>query len=364
VTESPPAPRVVMVHDYPPMSGGGLALAARDLTRVLGDRFDVSICSSRLVDHFADDRADAQAVAARLRWQSIVASDCAIVHWTFSFRWLSTLALACFPLTRRRTVCVVHTAPDHCLYNRLGVLPPTLRRSAVATAARLMARCDEVIALSQSHACALRGAGVPVTKILPLPVARHLAPTEQARTALKAPVTVGIAGELSRLKGSDDLPGLLAVLLPECNIVIAGRGPSLAALLATIGGLPSKARSAVTVTDRLAPQQMASFYAGIDCLLLCSRTESQSRVVLEAMLAGVLVLARPTTGVEDLVLDGLTGFLIDPANPCTVRDRLHLLLQQPDLASAVRGAARERANDVVLRAERDWVDLLETLTGL
>lgn len=46
--------RVLMLHDYPPVSGGGLALSVLDLTSCLpGSRY--AVLSSRFIDHYADD---------------------------------------------------------------------------------------------------------------------------------------------------------------------------------------------------------------------------------------------------------------------------------------------------------------------
>ena len=79
----------------------------------------------------------------------------------------------------------------------------------------------------------------------------------------------------------------------------------------------------------LSPAAMPGFYAGIDFLLVLSRTESQCRVVLEAMLAGVIVLARRCDGVADLIEDGVTGFYVDPADPEALRALLVGLQRRP-----------------------------------
>lgn len=360
---APAVPRVLMVHDYPPMTGGGLALAVRELAALVPDAFEVIICSSRTVDHFADDRDEPGARAASPRWSTLVRYDCIVVHWTFSFRWLSTLAVALAPVVGRPVLCVIHTAPDHCEYNRLSAWPVRLRRGALGVVARLMSRCDEVIALSPSHAEALLQAGLPVTRVLPIPVdtaRRYVGGVE--RMPWSRHVAIGVVGELSVLKGSDDLPPIVRALVPAHKVVVAGRGPYSHALLSFVATLEPAARAAVVLVDRVPPERMPELYRELDCLLLCSRTESQSRVALEAMLAGVIVLGRPTTGVVDVLVDGRTGFCIDPDDPGSVRTLLDRLLDEPDLVAAVRDSARSHAAQLTGRAERDWAELLVSTT--
>jgi len=85
---------IVMVHDYPPLTGGGLALGVRELADLLSVDHDVCVLSSRWRDHFADDRrvrgapgADAGTAVARAGVGHAVRrffdADIIITHWTF-----------------------------------------------------------------------------------------------------------------------------------------------------------------------------------------------------------------------------------------------------------------------------------------
>jgi glycosyltransferase involved in cell wall biosynthesis len=349
---------ILMVHDYPPITGGGLAVAVQELSRLLQAGFCFTILTSRLTDHFADDRPHANGgvrkdqgprwvVAAPYRaveWLS--SADAVVVHWTFSFRLLSTLSLVLGPLLGRPTVCVIHTAPDHCRYNRLRYLPSPARDLPLRLLCWVLRRCTAVVALSPSHRTALSFVDIPVTHVLPLPVT----PTVDYLEAYRAhhrqnrlPRVIGVAGELSKLKGVDQIPLLLRSLTPDFAFRIVGNGP-LARLLAwSKHNLPPRQQACVVLLERAEPAKMVHFYRDIDCLLLVSRTESQSRVALEAMLAGVLILARRTSGVADLVSDAKTGFLIDPSDPGSVRDRLDRLASKPLEAQAIRAQARELA---------------------
>ena len=365
-----------MVHDYPPVSGGGLAIASQELATLFGWRYRFRIMTSRLSDHFSDDRNGTPArpphrrtpqttkASPRRLLRETVRADALVVHWTFSFRWLSTFYLLLGPLSGRPTICVVHTAPDHCRYNRMRRLPRVLRTLMFALVRVSLSRCAAVVALSASHSAALALARLPATHTLPLPVRprqAHLQAYRSDRRLTPAP-RIGFAGELSRLKGADDLLRLLGRLTPAWSFDIAGGGPLRAQLLAEIGALRPDQRARVRLRGHLAPVQMDHFYADIDFLIVPSRTESQCRVAIEAMLSGVIVLARLTPGIADIVINGETGFLIDPGDADAVGRCLRRAARDDTALAAIRDRARTAALRHFRTSRRGWQGLLRDVT--
>jgi glycosyltransferase involved in cell wall biosynthesis len=338
-----PTRTVLMVHDYPPVTGGGLALAVLELAGLLRGDDHVVVLSSRWRDHFADDRtrrgpcstSNADVEVSRVSvWHAVrrfADADLVFTHWTFSVRRLATAALLLGPLLGKPTVCVVHTAPAHCRYNRMRRVPSRVRRTLLNVIARAMRRCRAVVALSEGHAAALRGIGFPVTHVIPLMVTlpplaeRHRAqPRERARI-------VGVAGELSVLKGADRLPAIVAGLAPDFAFRIAGTGPLEDRLRVELSALPAD----VAMCGWVPPESMPDFYRRIDFLLVASRTEAQSRVALEAMLAGVIVVAADDCGLASLVDDGVTGVLVDVDDVGAIRERLTELAGHPATMAAI-----------------------------
>ncbi len=92
--------------------------------------------------------------------------------------------------------------------------------------------------------------------------------------------------------------------------------------------------------------QMASFLA------LPSLEDNCPMVVLEAMAAGVPVIAAKVGGVPDLIEDGKTGLLCDPLDGASLRNAVAQLLNEPDLgrhlAAEAKKQARERFHPTVI----------------
>jgi glycosyltransferase involved in cell wall biosynthesis len=349
-----------MTHDYPPVNGGGLARGVSELAEAVRDQFDVLVMSSRLRDHCADDRGRHAVAFRRARpWHTVTElrrADLVCAHWTFSFRRLSTLSALVGPWLGRRTVCIIHTAPAHCDLNRLRYLPGWARRAVLGLMRMALSRCAAVVALGPSHAAALRAAGFPVSHVLPLIVSLPIPDASEPRASARP--TVGIAGELSRLKGSERIPLLLRSLTPDFSVEIAGAGPLAHHIARSVDRLPAYQRAAVTLRGWIDGDQMPGFYAGLDFLILPSRTEAQSRVVLEAMLAGVVVIVPADSGGTDSVVDDMTGVVVDPDNPASCRRRLIDLVHDPSRTAAIRARARQAALDQQRDATKRWRSFL------
>jgi len=74
-----------------------------------------------------------------------------------------------------------------------------------------------------------------------------------------------------------------------------------------------------------------------------SRSESFGLVALEAGACGTPVVAADVGGLSTLIDDGQTGFLVDSRNPADYAAALAKILDSPDLAAEMAGAAVTRA---------------------
>ncbi|HKP00867.1 MAG TPA: glycosyltransferase [Nitrospiraceae bacterium] len=75
--------------------------------------------------------------------------------------------------------------------------------------------------------------------------------------------------------------------------------------------------------------------AGFDMAVLASFHEGMPNTVLEAMAAGVPVVATAVGGVKELIVDQETGFLVPPGDTAAMVDRLEKMLVQNHLRAAI-----------------------------
>jgi glycosyltransferase involved in cell wall biosynthesis len=78
-------------------------------------------------------------------------------------------------------------------------------------------------------------------------------------------------------------------------------------------------------------------------LVLPSREDNCPMVVLEAMAAGVPVVAAKVGGVPDLIEPGKTGLFCDPDDPSSMKDAVENALAQPGLAQTLAANAKNDA---------------------
>jgi glycosyltransferase involved in cell wall biosynthesis len=89
-------------------------------------------------------------------------------------------------------------------------------------------------------------------------------------------------------------------------------------------------------------QDVSEILRDVDLVVHPSLTEGLSNVILEAMAAGIPVVATRVGGNPELVQDGRTGLLVPPQNAEAIADAICRLLDQPEMARAFGEAARER----------------------
>lgn len=91
-----------------------------------------------------------------------------------------------------------------------------------------------------------------------------------------------------------------------------------------------------------ARKDVAQLLARAQVVVLSSKWEGLPRTILEAMRAGLPVVASDVGGVREAVADGETGFLVPRGDVAVLRDRLLRLIQSPQLRVRMGQAGRSR----------------------
>lgn len=126
----------------------------------------------------------------------------------------------------------------------------------------------------------------------------------------------------------------------ECSI--AGDGPERRRLQTLVRSVGLEER--VTLLGHVPREQMNSLYDRAGVVVLTSRSEGIPLVLMEAMARGKIVLAPAITGIPELVIPGLTGFLYQPGSMGDFLSRLlfiHSLMQQEIRRSPLPSAANQ-----------------------
>jgi glycosyltransferase involved in cell wall biosynthesis len=116
------------------------------------------------------------------------------------------------------------------------------------------------------------------------------------------------AGRLSPEKNLDVLR-LVHEAAPHAHLALVGDGPGRKQLERSLEAVPA------TFTGFLRGEELASAFASADLFFMPSTTETLGFVVLEAMAAGVPVVAAEAGGIPDLVEHEENGVLYDPQRP-------------------------------------------------
>ncbi|HHW29094.1 MAG TPA: glycosyltransferase family 4 protein [Syntrophomonadaceae bacterium] len=146
----------------------------------------------------------------------------------------------------------------------------------------------------------------------------------------------------------------------DAVLVMVGSGPEekTVRLLAEDLGLKER----VILTGRIPPELISGVYRSADIFVFPSVTETQGLVLVEAMAAGMPVVAKAAFGSLAMVRDGITGYLCR-GDEEEFAEKTLALLKDPDLRKSMSLAAAKRAEELsadkmALRLESAYYGLI------
>jgi glycosyltransferase involved in cell wall biosynthesis len=325
-----------------------MTLLAAGLSR---DEFDVHVCALTRGGPLADDLRRAEIPATvigkawkidpRAYWQlkrHVAGLEPDLVHtWIFAANaYGRAAALACGV---KRLVAGERCVDPWKGWTELGIDRYLARRT------------DRIAAVSEGVRDFYVEKGLPAEKIQVIPNGTPPAPPsnttrEQLLAELELPAGARLAGLIGRLwpqkrvKDAIWAADLLKRIRGDVHLLVIGDGPHAARLRIF--------RDQVEIRDRVhflghrgdVPRIMPH----LDVLWSTSAYEGQSNAIMEAMAAGVPVVATNIPGTRDLVVDGRTGYLVPVGklSRAAIAKHTNRLLEDPDLARRFSQSARRR----------------------
>ncbi len=220
---------------------------------------------------------------------------------------------------------------------------------AVRLGIRVIRRANpRVIAVSEAVRETAIASGLPASSISVIPngVELPIERSPEARAGARSFLGLGThdetllaVGRISPEKGFDllvDAFDRLHQLRPSARLLIVGDGPDRPIL--------ERAASMASLPVHWCGFQadIAPYYLASDLLIVPSRSEGQGIVALEAMAAGLPVVAFRVGGLGESIADGSTGLLVPPLDTGSLAEAAAALLDDQPRREAMGAAGRYR----------------------
>ena len=123
--------------------------------------------------------------------------------------------------------------------------------------------------------------------------------------------------------------------------------------------LSPEAAGRITFAGLVAHREVADFYAKADIYVSPSLYESFGMSVIEAMAAGLPVVAARVRSFEDLISDGHNGLLVKAADPSALAEGVIQLFENDSLRKSISSASSE-----IICEQFSWEKITSTLTQM
>ena len=222
---------------------------------------------------------------------------------------------------RNKVICLIYRLSTHVLVNAAAVRDLLVQRDGVP---------EEKIRILYNGVDVARFAGARPDRQLLLPAAG-------SRSKLIAVV----ANMYVLRKGHTCLIAAAARIcreVPDTIFVLIGDGPQRPTLERQVREAGLERNFLFVGRRKDVPELLACCHLSV----LPSETEALPNSVLEAMAAGLPVVATSVGGIPEIIEDGLTGLLVPPGNPQALAEAVICLLQDSCLATRLANAGQER----------------------
>ncbi len=131
--------------------------------------------------------------------------------------------------------------------------------------------------------------------------------------------------------------------VPECMLTLVGDGQLRQELERTVNNLGLQTH--VSFEGVRPHSSVSEYFRKADIFVLPSLREGFGIVLIEAMASGVPVIASRIGGIEDIVEDGVQGFLVEPKNAEQIAEKAMFLFAHEDVRRSFGEAGRKRVEE-------------------
>jgi L-malate glycosyltransferase len=142
---------------------------------------------------------------------------------------------------------------------------------------------------------------------------------------------------------------------PEVKFVLIGDGKKRAEFESKVSELGLQPNFLFLGSRQNVPEILAC----CDMAVLPSQAEGFSNALLEYMASGLPTIATDVGGNPEVIENGVDGLLVKPGDPTALADAISSLLKDPNLASQLGAAGRER-----VRRHFDFAQLTSNIDAL
>jgi len=282
-------------------------------------------------------------------WVANNMTNCEVFHSFSSFGRVSHSAAR----ERYGAMTVVERGSSHIIYQEQilreeyhlwGLTPPQFDRRIIEKEVQEYAECDRVVIQSSFAERTFIKYGVSKDKLIKLPLGVDLNrfyPVDKEDDVFR----VLYAGSMSIRKGSLYLLKAIEQLrLPNFEFVFNGH------VADEIKELVKAYSNYIRFVGSRPFNQLYKLYSQASVFVLPTIEDGFAKVVTEAMACGVPVIATTNCGAEDVLTDGVEGFIVPIRDPMAIKEKIMVLYENPNLREQMAQAALKKAR-VLLNTE-------------
>lgn len=155
---------------------------------------------------------------------------------------------------------------------------------------------------------------------------------------------IGFQGRVIKQKGIDYLIDAMPSILdefPKTKLLIVGKGKMLPELEKQVS--KNGLRDNITFTGFIPEEEINNMFSSLDVFVMPSLWEVLCVALLEAMSCGVPLVATNATGNDEIVKDGVNGYVVPMRQPDALAEKIKTLLRDDALRKKMAKNSRDIA---------------------